>query len=355
MEKLLKSGLGIRGDSLYCPLSFSLDTYGNCLTYCRHCYFRRLNRTWGSDLKPLDIDNFRKTLENGLKNTSPRSPISHAINNRNTLRVGNKADPYQTVEKEKRITRKALQILKKYHWDVVIQTRFTENLEADEDIFIPMKASIMPIISPGLDRDWEILEKGETTSPMMRIRYAVKLIRKNINVGINGEPFIPGFHTVKEFEDIIKILKKCKIKSYNTYNLHLNDLVAKNFHSIGLDIEKIWYMNQDAQWKKILVQLIEIAKKHDIILGCPDFVNSGSYQEEVNTCCGLNVKKPTTFNVIYWKRNMPKHFDPEVSPEKIFEDSWDGVGNYEEGKKLFEGRNEKMYSLKDIKAKGLFK
>jgi DNA repair photolyase len=349
--KELKNGLGIRGDSLYCPLSFTLDTYGNCLTYCYHCYFRRLNHVWGNDLKPLDIELFRKKLENGIKNTSPRASISTAIHNRNTIRVGNKTDPYQTVEKTKRVTRKALQILKKYHWDVIIQTKFTENLMADEDIILSMKANIMPVISPGLDRDWEILEKGTTTPPMMRLKHAVHLQRKNLNVGINGEPFIPGFHTVKDFEDIIKLLKTCKIKSYNTYNLHLNDWVAKNLHHIGLDIEKIWFMNQDAQWKKILPQLIDIAKKYNIRLGCPDFVHSGSYQEDSNTCCGVNVKKPTTFNVVYWKKIMKK----TGFSYSILEKSWDGIGDYEEGKKLFEGKKPGMYSLKDIKVKGLFK
>ncbi len=350
--KLLKSSLSIRGDSLYCPLAFTLDTYGNCLTYCRHCYFRRLNRTWGEDLKPLDIELLEKNLVNGLKNKSPNSPISHAINNRKTLRVGNKTDPYQTVDLKIKATRKTLELLKRLKWDIVIQTRFTENLKRDEDLFIPMKASIMPIISPGLDRDWEILEMGKTTPPMMRIKHAVEFIRKGLNVGINGEPFIPGFHTIKEFEDIIKLLKKCKIKSYNTYNLHMNDWVAKNLHSIGLDIEKIWYMNQDEQWKKILPQLIDIAKKYDIILGCPDFVNSENYQESVNTCCGLQVSNPCTFNVITWKKEMLK----KKNPLKVFKDSWDGVGNYEEGKELFEGKNSKMYSLKDIESKkGLFK
>ena len=31
-EKLLQSGLTVRGDSVYCPLAFSLDSYWNCLT-----------------------------------------------------------------------------------------------------------------------------------------------------------------------------------------------------------------------------------------------------------------------------------------------------------------------------------
>ena len=51
-EKLLKNPLTVRGDSLYCPLSLSLDSYGNCLTDCWHSYLRNLNHIWGTDLKP---------------------------------------------------------------------------------------------------------------------------------------------------------------------------------------------------------------------------------------------------------------------------------------------------------------
>jgi hypothetical protein len=119
---------------------------------------------------------------------------------------------------------------------------------------------------------------------------------------VNGEPFIPGYHTVDQFEDTLKLLKAYGIKSYNTYNLHLNDFVAKNLHQIGIYIEKIWYHNRDEEWRPILRQLIDLAQRYDIILGCPDFVNSGSYTEQSNTCCGVTVPIPCTFNLMTWKK-----------------------------------------------------
>jgi DNA repair photolyase len=348
--KKLKNSLTIRGDSLYCPLSFSLDTYGNCLEYCHHCYFRKLNHVWGKELKPLDIMILIKRIENGLKNKNPKTSLAHAIKQKKTLRMGNKTDPYQSADIEYKATRKALRVLQCYDWEIVIQTRFTENMERDEDIFFDMNTTVMPIVSPGLDRDWETFEKKNTTRPIDRLQY-LKRISKRVRIGVNGEPFIPGFHTVREFEEVMKLLKKYKIPSYNAYNLHFNDWVAKKFHSIGLDIEKIWYMNQDSQWKKILSKLIDISKKYDIILGCPDFVNSGSYQEKVNTCCGVHVGNPTTFNLINWKKKILSG----VPKDEILKNTWDGVGDFEEGKNTFEGKNSKMYSLKDIeKDEGLF-
>jgi DNA repair photolyase len=229
-------------------------------------------------------------------------------------------------------------LILKYKFSFVIQTKFTFNLERDLDLLGQNKDLVyfMPIVSPGLEKDWEVFENHKTSSPLGRVIFLRDRLKEKFNGGVNGEPFIPGYHTVQDFENTLNLLKEYKIKSYNTYHLHFNDLVAKNFNDLGLDIEKIHYMNQDSEWKKILIQLIDLAKKYDILLGCPDFINSGEYQESSNTCCGLDVPNPCTFNIINWKKGMN------------FEKSWDGIGDYEQGKKIFQGDQKEFYSLKDI-------
>jgi len=344
--KELKTPLTIRGDSLYCPLSFTLDTYGNCFHYCHHCYIRRLNHVWGEELKPLfNTEGLKRKLMNGQKNKNPKSFLAHAIKNKNTIRFGNKADPYQRAELKYKVSREALKILNELDWSTVVQTKNTEILKRDEDILLDMKdITVMPVISPGMDKDWEILEKKSTTPPRDRLFFLYTINKKGVKIGVNGEPFIPGFHTLKDFEDALKLLKHYKIPSYNTYNLHMNDWVAKNLCSIGLDIEKIWKMNQDEEWKKILPKLIDLSKKYNIILGCPDFINSGKYRERANTCCGINVSRPTTFNVITWKRELLEG----KKSERVFRRSWDGVGDFDFGKKIFtEESNDKFYTLKE--------
>ena len=189
-----------------------------------------------------------------------------------------------------------------------------------------------------------MLERKRTTPIEERFQHLKILKKQGIKVAVNGEPFIPGFHTIQEFENILKRLKSNGIKTYNTYNLHLNDFVAKRFHSIGLDIEKIWILNQDKNWKPILRQLCDIAKKYNIILGCPDFVNVRSdWPNKTNTCCGINVDKPTTYNAHTW-RNMVL---ANQSVDEIVEKTWDGIGNYEEGIKVLTGKAENMYTFVD--------
>ena len=225
-----------------------------------------------------------------------------------------------------------------------------------EDCIVKNKVLLIvqPIISCGGDKDWEILERKRTTSIDDRFRHISVLKRRGVRVAVNGEPFIPGFHTVKDFENMIKRLKAEGIKNYNVYNFHFNDFVAKRLLNIGLDIMAIWEGNQDKNWKPVQQKLIDIAKKYGIILGCPDFVNSGNYFQSANTCCGIDVDKPTTFNTHTWKRMI---LSGEKHLKKMLDLTWDGVGDFDEGEKVLTGESSKFYTMKDIakiKKKGLF-
>lgn len=349
MKKTLKKGLSVRGDSLYCPLSFSLDSYWNCLTKCHHCYLRNLNRTWGEDLRPLDVEKTERDLRNGIKNLNPKTPLAHCLSRKKTIRWGNKSDPFQIAEQKFKIANRIFPVLIDLKWTFVIQTKFTHVLADYSDFILQAHQlkliTLLPIISPGLNKDWEIFEQKKTTSPRQRLRYISELSKKaGVPVGVNGEPFIPGFHTEKDFENTLKFLLSYGIKRYNTYNLHLNPLVAKNFHQIGLDIEKIWTMNQDHYWKPILQRLLDLSKKYDILLGCPDFVNSGPHwKERANTCCGIDVPNPTTFNTHFWKKGIQEN----KKPLQILRETWDGSGNWEVGKKIVFGDSNDFYTLKD--------
>jgi len=348
----LKNGLVVRGDSLYCPLSFSLDSYGNCLTDCWHCYFRNLNYVWGQELKPLDIDGFEKKIINGLRNKNPKSSLAHCLAKKKTLRFGNKSDPFQEADLEYGISGRVLSILGKFKWSTVIQTKFTENLLRYFDIIVENKAHfiIVPIVSPGFERDWRILERERTTHPWKRLQQLQLLKEYGLYVGVNGEPFIPGYHEISEFEEMLKMLKFFGINRYNTYNFHFNAFVARRLNSIGIDIERIWFYNQDAQWRIILRELIDLAEKYDIILGCPDFVNASlDYHQNCNTCCSVDVPNPTTFNTHTWIRMIQSGY----ALDEILDLTWDGIGDYEMGKRVLLGESSKFYTLKDAGLNGL--
>jgi DNA repair photolyase len=302
------------------------------------------------DLRPADTDLLERTLRNGLKNKNPKSSLASALSLKKTLRLGNRTDPYQDAEKELHVSRKIQQILIDLEWTYVIQTKFLSNMIDDEDIMEVAHTSdlvqIMPIITVGAEQDWELLERERTTPIPRRLRIMKHWIKRGYNVGVNGEPFIPGYHTPEQFRDILKRLKNVGVNSYNTYNLHFNDHVAKRLHEIGLDIEKIWWHNQDAQWRPILQQLLDISKEEEMVLGCPDFVNSGwDWKEQANTCCGINVPNPSWYNSHHWKRMSQKG----ILNEKIIDRTWEGIGDKETGEKIVYGEKCQFYTMKDAK------
>lgn len=347
---LLKNSITIRGDSLYCPLSLSLDSYGNCLTDCKHCYLRNLNAVWGKELKPADVSLLRSKLTNGLKNKNPKTTLANALSRKKTIRWGNKTDPFQDAEKKYKVAPKIFNLLTELKWTFVIQTHHTETMMNYEKYIVRANSknliTIMPVISPGLEKDWELFELKRTTNPIERLKHLKHLMEIGIPVGVNGEPFIPGFHSVSDFETTLKLLKEYGIKSYNTYNFHFNAFVAKRIVSIpGVDIEKIWKFNQDNEWKKILPKLLELGIKYNIKVGCPDFVNSGmGYIEPANTCCGIDVQNPCTYNTHFFKKLK----QDGMSNDNIIVNTYDGTANLKIGEAVVNGNANEFYTLKDI-------
>jgi DNA repair photolyase len=318
------------------------------MTDCHHCSFRSLNRAWGTDLRPADPDQIRKKLENGLKNPKPKSELACALKLQKTIRVGSRSDPYQAAETNHHITRAILKHLIALRWTFVIQTRFLGNMIQDADLLERAHElkllTVMPVISPGFTRDWEILERKRTTNISRRLLLIKKMIQWGWNVGVNGEPFIPGYHSIKEFVRTIRKLKEVGVKSYNTYNLHGNDYVYKRLHKIGLNIEKIWEMNQHQNWSKIQQILCLNAQKENIILGCPDFVSTGpDWIEPTNTCCGINVPNPSKFNTHWWKRKLQRGHEKDW----ILKHTWEGIGDPKLAKDIMYGRECKHYTMRD--------
>lgn len=339
MVRIYSAALGIRGDMLYCPLPLSIDSYWTCETNCLHCYSRRINRTWGTDFRMADVEAVKKKL----LTAKGKSPLHQAIKRRKTLRLGNRSDPFQDCELKYGVSSELAKFLASQKWDTVIQTKFPRR--AWELTGLSDTITVMAVITVGLESDWELFERKRTENPIERIKTLAEIQSAGFRVGVNGEPFIPGYHTVKQFRDTVKLLKSYGINRFNIYNLHFNDLVAKNFHSIGIDIEKVWFMNQDEQWREILKKLLIVAERYGIILGCPDFVNSGwGNRQGCNTCCGLDVKNPCTWNAHHFKIAIQEGKDPRTC--------WDGVGDYEEGMKIINGSIPDMYTMKDIIREG---
>ena len=111
------------------------------------------------------------------------------------------------------------------------------------------------------------------------------------------------------------------------------------------ELEAIWRENQDERWRKTQRQLCDLALKHGMILGCPDFVNTGpKWVERANTCCGIDVPNPSTFNTHHWKYLLQKGV---LGPKGIVTQTYEGIGDKNEGIAIIKGTHSKNYTMKD--------
>jgi DNA repair photolyase len=344
-----KNPITVRRGHLSCPLPLALESYWACEADCFHCVGRRLNKTWGNEQRVTDPDIVKKILKNSLLNKNPRSIRAQALHSKKVLFLGRKADPYPPIENEKKVTRKLIKILSGMDWPVVVCSRYQSNAERDTDLFLKKKKLIHLLveITPGAESDWEVFERKRTTTIEERLRIGKDWQNSGLKVGIRGEPFIPGYHTTKQFRHILKRIKSYGFHSYNIYNLHINEFTIKRLFSIGLDIEKIWKLNQDKHWKIIQRKLCRIADEEGIELGCPDFVNVPTdWKSNVNTCCGIDVKNAFTFNTHNWRSLILEGKGSEF----VLDKTWEGIGtpeDEEQAKMIVTGNSKDFYTMKD--------
>ena len=342
-----KNPFCIRWDKLNCPVPLTIESYWACEADCHHCPGRKLNEIWGKEQRVTDPEKVERKLTNALRNKTPKSDIAVALKKKKTIWLGRKSDPYQPIENEMKITKQIVETLWCLDWSYIVCSRYTENMERDFGLYLTSKAHLLIEITPGGESDWELFERKRTTPIPDRLKSIQRWIKEGLNVGVRGEPFIPGYHTTIEFRDMLKRIKSYGVKSYNTYNLHLNKYNAKRLHAIGLDIERIWEHNQDRWWKPIQRKLCQIADEEGITLGCPDFVNvPKGWKSQTNTCCGVSVPRPFRFNTHHW-RHLLQNGHP---PTEVLEKTWEGIGSDEEKEKakvIMFDKSKDIYTMGD--------
>lgn len=345
--KEYKNPFCIRHDHLTCPLPLTLESYWTCEADCHHCPGRKLNEVWGKEQRIADPFKVAHKLDLALRALHPATPIARALAAKKTIFIGRKADAYQPIERKSEITRRYIETLNRLEWTHIICSRYTNNMERDVTLFRKGFTTVLIEITVGGEGDWELFERMRTPAISDRLRAAARWRKAGVQVGIRGEPFIPGYHTIQNFRDILTRLKEYGLRSYNIYNLHLNPYNAKRLSGIGLDIEKIWRHNQDRLWKPIQQELCEIADEKGIILGCPDFVNTPpEWRCRANTCCGVTVGNPFRYNTHTFKRLLQN----EYSPKEVLRKTWEGIGtpnDRQEGERILKGTSKDHYNMKD--------
>ncbi|HDH45454.1 MAG TPA: hypothetical protein ENG66_08780 [Thermococcus sp.] len=346
--KEFKNPISVRGDYLYCPLPLDLDTYWNCTTDCVHCYLRRLNYVWGKEQRALDPVKLEAKLK-AASQSKAKNDLAVMLRLKKTIRWGNKSDPFQVCEYRYGISVQVFRILKKLNWSFALYTKNVELMQkmlGDElwDEWCLKNVSMLISVMVGQEYDWMKLENERCSSFANRLHFLARWLDKGGMGALICEPFIPGYHSISQWESLLKRAKMLGINRVNIYNFHFNAFVARRLHKRGIDIRRIWYYNQDQQWRPILKVLLRRAKDMGMIVGCPDFVNSGDFVDECNTCCGVDVPNPCRFNTHHWKPMWLLGYEAD----DIIERTYEGYGDVEKAKQILQGQSKEFYTMKDI-------
>ncbi|MFP4610013.1 MAG: PA0069 family radical SAM protein [Thiohalophilus sp.] len=186
------------------PFTFSINPYKGCEHGCCYCFARPTHAYL--DLSPgLDFESkiFAKPDAAGL--------LEKALGRRNyvpdVIALGANTDAYQPVEREMKITRAILEVLKSHNHPVAIITK-SSLVERDIDLLAPMAETglVRVFVSiTTLDRTLSRRLEPRAAAPQRRLETVRRLQQAGIPVGVLMAPIIP----VLNDNEIEQLLGEC--------------------------------------------------------------------------------------------------------------------------------------------------
>lgn len=160
-----------------CSPKYSLNPYTGCDHRCVYCYIT-------SYIRDAFFCRPKKDLIKKLKSELKRIDTSKVIS------LSNSSDPYPTMEREMKLTRSVLQLLKRYGVKVQIVTK-SDIVQRDVDVLENMRCSVSMTVTTVDESVARRLEPG-APSPAERIAALRKVKEMGVSVSVRIDPIIPG-------------------------------------------------------------------------------------------------------------------------------------------------------------------
>ncbi|RLF87780.1 radical SAM protein [Thermococci archaeon] len=173
-----------------CPFKYTLNPYTGCDHACVYCY---ITGYIPKAFKVRTKDNLLPSLERELRKFDKRFIIAMSYS----------SDPYPTIERELGITRKVLELFKRYDVRCLLLTK-SDIFERDIDILSELRCAVGITVTTVDERKAKLLEPN-APPPRNRIRALKKAKKAGIPVYARIDPIMP-FYTWEDFEDTLKAL-----------------------------------------------------------------------------------------------------------------------------------------------------
>ena len=172
-----------------CPFKYTLNIYTGCDHSCVYCYITAyIPKAFNVRVK----ENLLLNLEKELRKIE-----------RFIISLSYSSDPYPTIEKQLGITRKVLQLFRRYGVRCMILTK-SNIFERDLDILGELKCAVGVTVTTMDEEKAKALEPN-APSPKDRIRVLKKARKTGIPVYARIDPIIP-FYTWEDFEETVNAL-----------------------------------------------------------------------------------------------------------------------------------------------------
>ena len=208
-----------RNDSPDLPFTQSINPYQGCEHGCIYCYARPSHAYLG--LSPgLDFETRLFAKENAAELL--RKELSRPGYRCELISLGANTDPYQPIERERRITRDILEVLREFRHPVGIVTKGSL-IERDLDLLEPMarEGLVQVFVSIGsLDGEIARTLEPRAAAPYRRVETIRRLSARGVPCGTLVAPIIP-FLNDKDMEAVLEAVSKAgaRIAGYTLLRL----------------------------------------------------------------------------------------------------------------------------------------
>ncbi len=188
------------------PFDRSINPYRGCEHGCVYCFARPTHAYLG--LSPgLDFETRLVARPNAAELL--RRELSARSYKVATIALGTNTDPYQPIEKNRKITRSCLKVLRDFQHPVGIVTKGAL-IERDLDILAPMARNGLVRVGISLttlDRDLSRRMEPRAPSPQRRLGMIRNLTEAGVPVRVMTSPIVPGL-TDHELENLLEAGKQ---------------------------------------------------------------------------------------------------------------------------------------------------
>ncbi|MBF0392430.1 MAG: PA0069 family radical SAM protein [Alphaproteobacteria bacterium] len=172
------------------PFDRSINPYRGCEHGCVYC-FARPSHAWLGLSPGLDFETrlFAKPDAAALLDSELRKKTYACA----PIAIGTNTDPYQPIERERRVMRQVLEVLSAFEHPVMITTK-SALIERDAELLAQMAARDLVRVGISittLDRDTARLLEPRASPPKARLRAIRTLARAGVPVRVMVAPIIP--------------------------------------------------------------------------------------------------------------------------------------------------------------------